>query len=177
MRPPCIACHLYLAFFNPTGVRCKARSTGQIHPPLPTKIWISKELETPSIPPFCPFSGHLEILLAPNIPKITIRIHITLNMQNTSQDLWSTEKHDGFCWSVYLADGFKDHIPVWTAEVCGCPKAGDCILFCVGIVDHDVGRVVDADFCCEVLLHVSLEVRRKGVRTLTVWISMACPKS
>jgi hypothetical protein len=104
-----------------------------------TKTWISQEAKTP-------FPHRLEILFTPHVSKITIRIHIAFDMQHTSQNLWTAEENTSFCWCVDLADGFENHIPVWTTEIGGGAETGNGVLFCVCVVDHDVGCVVDADF-------------------------------
>lgn len=67
-------------------------------------------------------------------------------MQHTPKHFWSAEENTCFSWCVDLADGFENHIPIRTAEIRRCAQTGDGVLFCVGVVDHDVGCVVDADF-------------------------------
>lgn len=50
-----------------------------------------------------------------------------------------------------FANGFENHVPVWSTEICGCAETGDGVLFGVCVVDHDVCCVVGFDLCGEVL--------------------------
>jgi hypothetical protein len=74
---------------------------------------------------------------------------------------------------VDLADRFENHIPVWATEIGGCAETGDGVLLCIGVVDHDVCCVVDADFSCEVLYPNQQNILSGGRNELTVWISIA----
>lgn len=49
-----------------------------------------------------------------------------------------------------LANTLEDHIPIRSAEIRGCAETRDGITIGIGIVDHDVRRVVDLDLRGEV---------------------------
>lgn len=66
-------------------------------------------------------------------------------MQRAAQALGPAEEHAGLRGRVQLADAAEDHVPVRAAEVRGTPQARDSVLVGVGVVDHDVRRVVGLD--------------------------------
>jgi hypothetical protein len=81
-----------------------------------------------------------------------LAVHVALKMESVAQTLGSAEEHTGFRWSVNLADGSEDHIPVGATEVRGRAQTRDGILFGVRIVDHDVGSIIDLDLRSKVLI-------------------------
>jgi hypothetical protein len=72
-------------------------------------------------------------------------------MQQAPERFWSAEKHAGLCRAVDLADALENHVPVGPAKVGGRAQTCDGVLLCVGVVDHDVGCVLGADFGGEIL--------------------------
>lgn len=72
-------------------------------------------------------------------------------MERRAQTLGPTEEYAGLGRRVNLAYRLEDHVPVGTAKVGGGAQTGDGILLSVGVVDHDVRRVVCFDLCGEVL--------------------------
>lgn len=101
--------------------------------------------------------------------EVLIRVHVTLDVQLAAQTLGPAEENTSFRGSVDLADRLEDHIPVWTTKVGRSAQARDRVLFGVGIVDHDVCRVIDLDLGSEVLMGVSLwKGRRLAVMTYCV---------
>lgn len=76
---------------------------------------------------------------------LRIRILVAVNVQGTSQTLGSTEKHTRLARTVQLPDPSENHVPVGSPKVGGTPQARNGIFVCVGIVDHDVGRIVRLD--------------------------------
>lgn len=83
--------------------------------------------------------------------KPGLRIHIALDIQDTPQRLGPAEKHACFRGSVDRANRPEDHVPVRTAEARRRAETGDGVLFCVGVVDHDVCCVVGSDVCGDIL--------------------------
>ncbi len=72
-------------------------------------------------------------------------------MQLAAQRLGSAEEDAGLRRRVDLADALEDGVPVRTAVVCGRAQTRDGVLLGVGVVEHDVGRVVGSDLRGEVL--------------------------
>lgn len=66
-------------------------------------------------------------------------------MQRTPQPLGPAEEDTRLGRTVQLANAPKDHVPVGPAKVGRTPQARDGVLVGVGVVDHDVGRVVGLD--------------------------------
>ena len=93
----------------------------------------------------------LKILLSPHEIEPGLGVHIALDMQLTSQSLGATEEYTRFSWGVNLSDRGKHSVPVRAAKVRWGSKTGDSVLFCVCVVDHDVGCVVRLDFSGEIL--------------------------
>lgn len=104
-----------------------------------------------SYPNTQPYLPTLKILLSPYKVKARLRVHVTFDMELRAEDLGSTEEDARFSRGVDLADGAKDHVPIWAAEVGGGTETGDSVVVGVGFVDHDVGGVVGFDFGGEVL--------------------------
>ena len=50
-----------------------------------------------------------------------------------------------------FADRLEDHVPIRAAKICWCTEASDSILFCICIVDHNIGCIICFDFGGEVL--------------------------
>jgi hypothetical protein len=98
-----------------------------------------------------PVLENLEVLLAPNIFEITVRVLITLDVQQATQHFWTTEEHTGFSRRMDLADAFENHVPVRSAEVRWRSETSDGVLFGIGVVNHNVCCIFNADFGSEVL--------------------------
>lgn len=78
-----------------------------------------------------------------NLPRLTILV--AKDVQRAAQSLGTAEEHTRLARSMQFPDTPKDHIPVRTAKVRRRPQAGNGILIGVGIIDHNVGRIVNLD--------------------------------
>lgn len=87
--------------------------------------------------------------------EVLISVHVALNVQLTAKALGPAEENTSFRRAMDLADRLEDHVPVRTSEVGRGAQTSDCILFGVGVIDHDVCCVIDLDLCGEVLKNVS----------------------
>lgn len=96
-------------------------------------------------------SPNLEVFFAPHEVESRLRIHVALDVQCRTEYFRTTEEDACFCWCVDLPDGLEDHIPVRTAEICGCSKTGDGILLSVGVVNHDIRCIVCFDLGRKIL--------------------------
>lgn len=108
----------------------------------------------------------LEVLLTPDEIESRFGIHVALDMQLTPQTFWAAEKHPCLCWGVNLPDRSEYHIPVWSTKVCRRAESSNRILLRVGIIDHDVGRVISFDLGSQVLLQWSVRVAWHGFASL-----------
>lgn len=115
---------------------------------------------------------HLEILFAPAeietyFPKLAnhpnqvnikmggeqhtrLRIHITFNMQLTSQYLRPTKEHTRLRRTVNLSNTLEHHIPIRTTEIGRCSQSRNGISVRVGIINHDVCRIINLDLGSQV---------------------------
>lgn len=116
---------------------------------------VVKGLLTPAIPVIRTPAMCLEIFLAPHETESWLTPFVALDVKCASQTLGTTEEHTSLGGRVDLADGFEDHVPVRTTEVCWCAQSSDGILLRVGVVDHDICCVVGLDLSSEVLLSIS----------------------
>lgn len=93
-----------------------------------------------------------------------LRVHVTLQMQLTSESLWSAEEHAGFSRSVKLLDASKHHIPVRSTKVCWCVETSDSIV--ATRIQHDILRITGRDLGCKILSQVSKHKREGEIDSL-----------
>src|SRR5688572_28055812 len=86
-------------------------------------------------------------------PRLCVLVAVYVKC--TSQSLRATEEHTRLCWTVKFPDAPENHVPVWPTEVGRAPQAGDGVLVSVGVVDHDVGRVVCLDLGRQVCVNLN----------------------
>jgi hypothetical protein len=104
----------------------------------------------------------LEVLFAPDKAEAGFRVLIALDVECGAEHFRAAEEDTCFGGRVDLADGFEDHVPVGATEVGGGAEAGDGVLLGVGVVDHDVGRVVGLDLGGEILQYSLMPVLACG---------------
>lgn len=75
-----------------------------------------------------------------DLPRL--RILVAVDVQGAAQTLGAAEEDACLAGGVQLADALEDHVPVGAAKVGRAAEARDGVGFSVGVVDHDVGRVV-----------------------------------
>ena len=72
-------------------------------------------------------------------------------MQLAAQDFRPTKKHARLARAVDLADTAEDSVPIRPSEEGWRAQTRDGVAGGVGVIDHDVGRVVGFDVRREVL--------------------------
>jgi len=72
-----------------------------------------------------------------------LTVHVTLDVQLTTQTLRSTEKHTRLSRTMDLADALEDRIPVRSTKVGWCSESSNRITIRVRIIDHYVRRIVN----------------------------------
>lgn len=73
-------------------------------------------------------------------------------MQLVPQRWRPTEENARFCRSMNLTDRLEDSVPVRAAKIGRGSQSCDGIPFRVGVVDHDVGRVIGFDISGKILV-------------------------
>ncbi len=89
-------------------------------------------------------------------------VHITLNVQLTTQHLRPTKENTCLRRAMDLPDTLEDHIPIWSAEICGRSETRDSIAVRIRIINHDVCCVVNLDLGCEVGVNLDMIVHVLG---------------
>jgi len=87
-----------------------------------------------------------------------LSIHITFNMQLTSQRLRPTEEHTRLSWAVNLPNRLEDIIPIRSPEIRRCSQPRNGVPIRVGIINHDIRRVVRLDLRRQVSVDLNMVV-------------------
>ena len=93
----------------------------------------------------------LKVLFTPDEAEPWLRVHVALDVQLAAEDLGPAEEDARLPGSVDLADAAEHHVPVGAAEVGRGAQARDGVARGVGVIYHDVRRVVGFYIGCEVL--------------------------
>lgn len=97
------------------------------------------------------YTGILEVFFSPHELEARLRVFVALDVQLLAQRLGTAEENTSFCGSMDLADRAEDKVPVGAAKVCRRAEPGDGVLFGVGVVNHDVCRLVGLEFGGQIL--------------------------
>jgi len=92
-----------------------------------------------------------EILLAPHKFEAGLAVHVALDVQLAAKHLRSAEEHPCLGWAVDLTNAPEHRVPIRPPKVRGGTEASDGVLVAIGIVDHDVRRIVRLDLGGQVL--------------------------
>lgn len=92
-----------------------------------------------------------EILLAPHKLEAGFAVHVALDVQLAAKHLRSAEEHPCLGWAVDLANAPEHRVPIRPPKVRRGTEASDGVLVAIGIVDHDVCRIVRLDLGGQVL--------------------------
>jgi len=104
----------------------------------------------------------LEIFFAPGELESRLSIHITFNMQLTPQHLRPTEEHTRLSGAVDLPNRLKDIIPIGSPKIRRCSQPRNGVPIRVGVINHDIRRVVRLDFRRQVRVDLNMVVHVLG---------------
>jgi len=93
----------------------------------------------------------LEVLLAPHKVEARLGVLVALDVELASERLRPAEEDTSLGGCVNLTDALENHVPVGSAKVGRRAKTSNGVLLGVGVIDHDVGRIVSLDLSGKIL--------------------------
>ncbi|KAK5630381.1 hypothetical protein RRF57_006096 [Xylaria bambusicola] len=79
-------------------------------------------------------------------------------MQRASQTFWSAEEHTRLSRRMQLTDTTENHVPIRSTEVGRTPQARDGVFIGVGVIDHDICRVIGLNLGGEICVDLNAAV-------------------